>query len=477
MANPNNIYFQQYPFSFQPAQSPIIVSVGLTGSLAYTASEFQYTAKLWVWDGDYSNSGSYIYEARKYPNSVGAGIFDFSKMINSTLTDLVSNTNFSSLQPVKFYKIGFGWQYASGSTYYTGSSSELAYLTGSDGGSPGRLMAYDGYNVWNDGTLPTRTIDGTNFFPQPWKNTFVNQGIGYTAYFSFPFMTNYVNVTQSVLQTDRSRVIGITSAQNKKGLTICTDPEQYAYSVKGAANVSNFTSSFTASVSITGSYLNGTKASGSYNYIVPYPMTNTISSSFHVPCAPGDGDWATYWPTVSTSSLNTYQFNVSVPGVTGSFNSLPMNYQIVCESYYTPIRIVYKNMYGCFDFINFYKRSNTAMQTEQRVYQQQQGDWGDGTTLSVNSLQTKTQRYIVDANQTLDVNSDWLEEGYNGLMKELLVSDEIYWIENGGLGSTSVATYPLTIKTNSIAFKTGVNNKLIQYTFSFDMGQPYKFII
>ena len=41
----------------------------------------------------------------------------------------------------------------------------------------------------------------------------------------------------------------------------------------------------------------------------------------------------------------------------------------------------------------------------------------------------------------------------------------------------NVLVKPLTIQTNSLQFKTGVNNKLIQYTIAFDIGQPYKLLL
>ena len=36
---------------------------------------------------------------------------------------------------------------------------------------------------------------------------------------------------------------------------------------------------------------------------------------------------------------------------------------------------------------------------------------------------------------------------------------------------------PITISTDSITFKTGVNDKVIQYGFDFNWGQNYKLII
>jgi maltooligosyltrehalose synthase len=147
-------------------------------------------------------------------------------------------------------------------------------------------------------------------------------------------------------------------------------------------------------------------------------------------------------------------------------------FEIVCEQYYEPVRIAYKNRFGQFDFINFYKRHNNIFNTEQKLYQPQLGTW-ESSTLSYNQFQTKQQRYIVDSTETLQCNTDWLKgDGYNELMKQLLVADEIYWCYD----QTNNLVKPLTIRTNSLQFKTGVNDKLIQYTIDFDLGQPYKLI-
>ena len=86
-----------------------------------------------------------------------------------------------------------------------------------------------------------------------------------------------------------------------------------------------------------------------------------------------------------------------------------------------------------------------------------------------------------------------MQDEYNDIFKQLLVSDEIYWVygidETGegfslgyndgfanGTGRTELVR-PITIKTDSIVFKTGVNDKLVQYQFDFDWGQSYKLII
>mgnify|MGYP003351863803 CR=1 FL=1 len=54
-----------------------------------------------------------------------------------------------------------------------------------------------------------------------------------------------------------------------------------------------------------------------------------------------------------------------------------------------------------------------------------------------------------------------------------MVADEIYWVYDEG----NSLVRPLTIKTSNIAFKTGVVDHLIQYSFEFGFGQNYKLII
>lgn len=410
----------QKPSDIQPAQSPIVFSVITSGSQAYTASEFQYTANLYIWSGDMNQSGSYLYQARKYPNASGSGIFDFSRMINSTLTEL-SATNASY---VKYYKVDFGYQYESGSTYVT-QSGGLTPVTCSIGGT--MFKAYDGYSLFPEQINTSLSSSCTNW----------------------PWMTDLGTVTQSVFIGQFGLISG---AQSGLGYW-------------DGANDSTIPSS----LAITASYTDGTILSASISTFVSASTTSSNQIE-HITTTPGAG-WSVYWPTLPTESLDTYTVQAFSGSVTlGS----KLNYEVVCPQYYEPITIAYKNKYGQFDYVNFFKRHDTQFNTDQRVYQPQLGTWQEAR-LTYNAYQTRQQRYIVDATEVLSCNTDWLEEGYNNLMKQLLVADEIYWVR--GLYTNREGIVPLTIQTNSVLFKTHVNNKLIQYTITFDIGQPYKLIL
>jgi hypothetical protein len=149
-----------------------------------------------------------------------------------------------------------------------------------------------------------------------------------------------------------------------------------------------------------------------------------------------------------------------------------IKYNIVCNEKYPNVRVKFKNRFGQFDWINFNMVSRQSFGTERKTYQPQLGSW-ESSTFSYNNYDTATQAYIVDSKQMLSVNTNWLSEDYNEIIKQLLVSDEIYWITD----EVSGALKPLTITTQNILFKTGVVDKLIQYQFDFQLGQPYKLIM
>jgi len=409
----------QKPGDIQSAQSPIVFSV-LESTQAYTSSEFQYTANLYIWSGTQSQSGSYLYQARKFPNPSGSGIFDFSKFINSTLTDLTA-TNDSN---IKYYKAEFGFQYYTSSTNsYVTQSGGLTPVTCSTGGT--MFKAYDGYNL----------------FPNPINTTL------YTSDPYWPFMTDMGSVTQSVQSTDVSNL-----GNGVRGVALWVGANDTSYPTLIAA---------------TCSYQNGSINQSAISLSNLTASTTTSLQTYQFGAAPGDAS-GIIPVTNSGSALTKYKLQA----YSGSVVLSTLNYVIQNECYYTPVRVVYKNRFGQFDFFNFYKRHNDTFNTEQRLYQPQIGTW-ESSTLSYDQFQTSQQRYIVDATQVLECNTDFLQEGYNDLFKQLLVSDEIYWLYD----EVNYLVKPLTIKTNSLQFKTGVNNKLIQYTIAFDIGQPYKLII
>ena len=124
----------QTPPSASLAQSPIIFTVASTQDTNNIG--FQYVADLFYWTGSEASSGSAKYVLTKYPNTSNVGIFDFSKILNSTLTQpaIANKSN------VTFFKGDFYTQWLTGSAYVTGSTHTISAV----------YKTLDGYSIFQE---------------------------------------------------------------------------------------------------------------------------------------------------------------------------------------------------------------------------------------------------------------------------------------------------------------------------------------
>ena len=385
------IVINQTPATCSLAQSPIVFSVSESVTQLISSESFQYMADLWYWTGSYSDSGSVDYILAKYPNLSLYGIFDFSRIINSTLTDL-AQVNTSN---VKYFKAEFYPQWLSGSTYVTGS---------------------------HVGTGVFKALDGYGLFQEP-----IGQAISSKTPF-WPLMTDGP-ATQSAFLTNKGMsgvYVGIANSGSLPTRLQYTSDIQTAYYA-----------------------LSGSETSS--QQIQTYPI-GAAQSGF-----PLSGSFSYYTIQAQSGSTNL---------------GAPITYEIVCEQKYPNIRIKWKNRFGQFDWFNFNMINRQSFNTERRTYAPQLGTWTE-PTLQYRNYDSSVLNYIADSKQAISVQTDWVDEEYNEIFKQLLVSDEVYWIYSEANNDLR----PITINTNSITFRTGVVDKVIQYGFDFNWGQAYKLII
>tara|TARA_R110000796_G_scaffold91831_2_gene196011 strand:- start:1590 stop:2132 length:543 start_codon:yes stop_codon:yes gene_type:complete len=174
--------------------------------------------------------------------------------------------------------------------------------------------------------------------------------------------------------------------------------------------------------------------------------------------------------------------NFEIFAITGSTNYTGTNkmnenihFDYVCDTKYDNIRVKWKNRFGGFDYYNFNLVSKESMSTARQRYQPQIGSW-NSRGLSYEQYESSTQNYIVDSKQNLSVNSNYVPESYNDIFKELMVSDEVYWVQSYS-DTDGEQLMPLAVQTSNFSIKTNKVDKLIQYSFDFIRGQGYKLII
>ena len=203
---------------------------------------------------------------------------------------------------------------------------------------------------------------------------------------------------------------------------------------------------------------------GTAYYNLSGASTSTSGQIVHYPQYPAQVDFPLTTTGLTAYTIQPYSASVAL--------GTPIRYEVDCIQKYPNIRIKWKNRFGQFDFFNFYMVNRQSFSTTRKTYQPQLGSW-QASSLTYNSYDSQTLNYIVDSRQAIQVNTFWISEDYNDIFKELLVSDEMYWVTDEATDTCK----PITIIDSSIQFKTGVVDKVIQYAFSFNYGQNYKLII
>jgi hypothetical protein len=383
----------QTPSLVSLAQSPLVFTTYENGAVI-TSSSFQYTANLFIWSGSLSPAPTTSsYTLVKFPNQSNVGIFDVSRIVNSTLTDYLQATPSSA----RYYKVFANWQYKSGSTWVTGSNVSSSVYT-----------ALDGYSTFQE-QIGQPVYEKTPYWP------LMTDG----PEFQTAFIDNY----------------GLSGIYTGPG--DITRPTSVRY---------------VGSNGSTGSFVVQPTGSATENLIAQYPI----------------GPAQNGFP-ISKIGLEWYIIQ-AYSGSTGI--GAPIKYEINCLQKYPNVRIKWKNKFGQFDYFNFYGSSNQSFGTSQKVYQPTIGSW-TSNLLTYEKYETGIRNYTVSDIQTLVVNTQFISQDYNDIIKQMLVSDEIYWVYD----EENDLVRPLSIVNNNLRFKTGVVDKLIQYTFTFDLGQPYKLII
>jgi len=147
-----------------------------------------------------------------------------------------------------------------------------------------------------------------------------------------------------------------------------------------------------------------------------------------------------------------------------------------CKKKYPPVRIVFKNRYGAFEQFEFGLASRKAFSTNVKSYKQ---NALETPLFSTYDTFKGDKLYYTEGAESITVNTDYIDESFNDFFKGMLVSDEIYLVtakpEEEQFEDGLLATFlPLVLTNNTVQFKTGVVDKLIQYTFDFRFSTPYK---
>lgn len=82
------------------------------------------------------------------------------------------------------------------------------------------------------------------------------------------------------------------------------------------------------------------------------------------------------------------------------------------------------------------------------------------------------QNFDITASQSITLNTSYLPEYYNNVFSELLLSEKV-WVRFREPTTNDFIVIPINITTSGFNYKNSLNDRLIQFTFSFDMSFDY----
>ena len=132
-------------------------------------------------------------------------------------------------------------------------------------------------------------------------------------------------------------------------------------------------------------------------------------------------------------------------------------------SKYEPIRVTFVNKFGALQDMYFTRRSNESVNIKSEDYKASVMDFAN-FSYDTSSHQMRTLNLM--GNQSITLNTDFIDESCNEHIKQLMLSEQIWMTRL----TDEEKIVPLKLKSNSLQLKKRVNDKLIQYTMEFDVA-------
>ena len=130
--------------------------------------------------------------------------------------------------------------------------------------------------------------------------------------------------------------------------------------------------------------------------------------------------------------------------------------QNVEECKYQPYKVTFINKFGAFQDLWFFLVSRETLNTKKEEYKRNTVVNG---SYAINKHQTKI--LTKNGKEKLTLNTGYYPEEYNDVFKEMQLSEDC-WIE------IESQTLPINVSGSSFAYKTHLNDKLINYTIEID---------
>ena len=203
-------------------------------------------------------------------------------------------------------------------------------------------------------------------------------------------------------------------------------------------------------------------------YLIPTTDTNTFTIF-----APNNT--AGIIPNItSLNGLVVTPYTVSDTSVTNIDGVVCNIKRIDCTKYGIGNKITYINKYGVQQDLWFFLKETKNLSRTNEGYKSNTITYPSGSSATYSVQNAPNKVFNTQAKQTHTLSSGYYPEFANQQFEELLLSEYVWFHKpTSGIGVGTYIVLPVKVKTSSVAFKTSVNDRLIEYTMEFEEAFDY----
>ena len=172
----------------------------------------------------------------------------------------------------------------------------------------------------------------------------------------------------------------------------------------------------------------------------------------------------------ANASLNYQSFTSSATEINSGGGQYDVDIiRIDCTKYGYGHKITFVNKFGALQDIWFFLKSVNTTNKKQEQFQR-----NIITSTGSYNVNTHTkQDYNTVANTSISLSSGYYPEWANQWFEQLLLSEQVWLTRPNPFNPTADEVVPVNVKKSNMVKKTSLNERLIDYTFEFDMSFDY----
>jgi hypothetical protein len=197
----------------------------------------------------------------------------------------------------------------------------------------------------------------------------------------------------------------------------------------------------------------GTSTNTSVIYAAVYPQNLQNNPYLDNSIKPSTHDTGDYYDVEVYNSSSTLLFS--------------QRFILTCEPRYTPYQVSFINRYGVLDYLTFFKRSDERGAFVQDSYEK--SIYNDAFTSPTASIGKYTS-FNVNSRNSYTLNTGFVGEDHNDVIEDILMSENVTILING-------TWYAVVPERGTIEYQKHVNQKLINYTMTFNLAFDQRSLI